>query len=220
MGLMATHAADIVLRNSWVSFRKSAEKILQLYLSWFNPFVDRTNARVVKSYSQEDQCPFLKFFFDGFRNEHKLANLERHAVGIAAEENLRVQLSQSGIDSDFKGTDLSLAVRLRKFEAMDVLINLSNELGIQYTVCLQEAEHQMYADKKEMDLLNKPAKVVSYDTDFVALLLDGVFLDNKGSMFRNELQYLAKLEALLNPEVIGQLKNGKGERKVQKMANI
>jgi hypothetical protein len=55
-------------------------------------------------------------------------------------------------------------------------------------------------------------KALSYDTDFTALLLDGVFLDNKGGCFMGVLRYLPKLSALQEESTLSTLLKGAGGR--------
>ena len=200
------HDLDIVLRHSWNGFDQGIENILKTHAGWFAPFVPGTTIRKGVCYTQEKPLPNMIYVFDGVRVTDKRVNSSRFETRATAHLRIQQQIESDGLDSEFSKKDIGSAVGGYNIQAIDRVRAILNRLGMRHIQALAEAEHEMYI----LMQMGVAQKALSYDTDFTALLLDGVFLDNKGSCFMGVLRYLPKLSALQEESTLSTLLNGAG----------
>ena len=207
------HDMDIVLRNSWKGFEQGIENILKIHASWFAPYDPVTYIRRVVHYTEEVPLQYMIYVFDGATFTDKRANLLREIIRCTANIRIQKQIELGGLDSEFSKNDIGSAVGAFNIEAAERTRIILNRLGMRHTQALGEAEHEMYS----LMQTGVAQKGLSYDTDFSALMIDGVFLDNKGTCFRGVLRYLPKFSALLEESTLAILSKGAGGRKASVM---
>ena len=124
----------------------------------------------------------------------------------AAHIRIKKQIESEGLDAEFSKKDIGSAVGQFNIQAIDRTRKILDCLGLRHTQALAEAEQEMYSLMKT----GVAQKALSYDTDFTALLLDGVFLDNKSTCFRGILRYLPDFRKLREESTLSILTNGPG----------